>query len=570
MSKKSRIRFPYGRSNFKLLIEEGYHYVDKTKYIEWLEESDESYLIFLRPRRFGKSLFVSILQHYYGIEFQSDFETLFGKYYIGQHPTPKKNSYWILRFNFSGIDTATPELTHLGFLHKVRNGVDDFMFKYLKVTAAKKTAILKEPQPNLMLNALMQEIKKQQKAGVYLLIDEYDHFANELLAYDFVAFQEAVSENGYVRKFYETIKNGADEAVIHEIFITGVSPITLDSLTSGFNIGTHFTLKAKFNEMMGFSETEVQSMLEAVIPVDQQATVLVDMRKWYNGYLFNRKGKQGMYNSDMVLYFLIEYGDNEGYPDDMLDSNISSDYSKLRRLFALKTPLKNYQILKELVEGKKQFANIVKQFSFRREFTRNDFLSLLFYLGFLTIKGEKGSFLKLGIPNYVIQRLYFDFFIARLVQRQEVPSHIDHLQQSMLEMAFEGNPQPFFQLIEQVLEHLSRRDYQRFEEKHIKAIIMALATQVDTYFVKSEREYKGGYTDVLFLQRPPFEIDYQYVFELKYLKKADSKNLATVQQLATTQLLAYVEGEEELNGMPNLQAWVVVIVKDKVHGKRVV
>jgi len=584
MAKKSKIKFPYGRSNFKLLIEKGYHYVDKTHYIEWLENSDEAYIIFLRPRRFGKSLFVSILQHYYGIEFKTDFETLFGQYYIGQHATSEKNSYWILRFNFSGIDTSTPALTHSGFLRKVRNGVEDFIFKYLKITAATRTAILKEPQPNLMLNALMQAIKKQQKAGVYLLIDEYDHFANELLAYDFVAFQEAVSENGYVRKFYETIKNGTDEAVIHQLFITGVSPITLDSLTSGFNIGTHFSLEADLNEMMGFSEEEVIGLLQQVAPTEKQAIILADMRKWYNGYLFNRRGKQRMYNADMVLYFLKEYNRHSAYPDDMLDSNISSDYSKLRRLFAIKTPLKNYEILKELVEGKKQFTHIVKEFSFRRAFTRNDFLSLLFYLGFLTIKEEKGSLLNLGIPNYVIQKLYFDFFIpnyviqklyfdffiARLVQRQEIPSQINQLQQSMLEMAFEGNPQAFFQSIEQVLGHLSRRDYQQFEEKHIKTIIVALATQVNTYFTKSEREYKGGYTDVVFLQRPPFEVDYQYVFELKYLKKTNSKQLKAVQQKAKKQVLDYVAGEEELRTLKNLQTWTVVVIKDELFSERVI
>jgi len=438
-------------------------------------------------------------------------------------------------------------------LRKVRNGVEDFIFKYLKITAATRTAILKEPQPNLMLNALMQAIKKQQKAGVYLLIDEYDHFANELLAYDFVAFQEAVSENGYVRKFYETIKNGTDEAVIHQLFITGVSPITLDSLTSGFNIGTHFSLEADLNEMMGFSEEEVIGLLQQVAPTEKQAIILADMRKWYNGYLFNRRGKQRMYNADMVLYFLKEYNRHSAYPDDMLDSNISSDYSKLRRLFAIKTPLKNYEIL-----------------TFRRAFTRNDFLSLLFYLGFLTIKEEKGSLLNLGIPNYVIQKLYFDFFIARLVQRQEIPSQINQLQQSMLEMAFEGNPQAFFQSIEQVLGHLSRRDYQQFEEKHIKTIIVALATQVNTYFTKSEREYKGGYTDVVFLQRPPFEVDYQYVFELKYLKKTDSKQLKAVQQKAKKQVLDYVAGEEELRTLKNLQAWTVVVIKDELFSERVI
>ena len=566
---RKKIRFPYGRSNFRRLILEGYHYVDKTWYIEWLEESDEAYVIFLRPRRFGKSLFISVLQYYYGQEFEEEFEQLFGKFYIGKHPTPRKNNYQILRFNFSGIDTSTEALTQIGFLHKVRNGVDDFIFKYLKLPERKKAAILKETQPNLMLNALMQEIKKQQTLGVYLLIDEYDHFTNELMAYNFVTFQQSVSQNGFVRNFYETIKNGTDEDIIQRIFITGVSPITLDSLTSGFNIGTHLSKEEALNEMMGFSESEVVSLLEKVTALEKQAAILADMRKWYDGYLFNRRATQRIYNSDMVLYFLKSYKRYSKYPNEMLDTNISSDYSKLRRLFGLRNPVQNYEILKDIVKGNTQTANLVAEFSFHRPFTKNDFLSLLYYLGFLTIHSGKGGAVDLKVPNYVIQKLYFDFFIAQLTEQEEIPSNLDQIQQGILEMAYHGNPEPFFQLVEQVLSHLSRRDYLGFDEKHLKAIIIALATQSDTYFIKSEREHKGGYSDILFLERPPFDIEHQYVFELKYLKQADKKELPTVQKKAKKQLLGYVNGEPELQAMKNLQAWTVIVMKDKIIRERV-
>ena len=543
--------------------------MDKTHYLEWLEETDESYIIFLRPRRFGKSLFISVLQHYYGIEYKDEFELLFGQFYIGKHPTPGKNNYHILKFNFSGIETSTQELTRIGFLHKVRNGIDDFIFKYLKLSVRKKTAILKETQPNLMLNALMQEIKKQDTVGIYLLIDEYDHFTNELMAYDFVTFQKSVSENGFIRKFYETIKNGTDEAIIQRIFITGVSPITLDSLTSGFNIGTHFSLEKDLHEMMGFSEQEVDSLLDKIPLADKKEVILSDMRKWYNGYKFNHEAKMAMYNSDMVLYFLKTYKRYTRYPNEMLDTNISSDYGKLRRLFNLRTPEKNYNLLKDIVEGNNQKANLVAEFSFNRPFNENDFLSLLFYLGFLTIKGSQSGLLELGVPNYVIQRLYFDFFIARLTEQEEIPSRLPQLQNSILEMANEGNPHPFFQEVEQVLNHLSQRDYRGFDEKYLKAIIISLATQVETYFITSERESKGGYTDLLFLERPPFKIANQYVFELKYLKKGEEKQLAKVQQQAKKQLSDYIIAEKELKTLKNLQAWTIIVLKDKVIGDRI-
>ena len=564
---QQKIRFPYGRSNYASLIKRGYHYVDKTRYIKWLEETDESYVFFLRPRRFGKSLFASVLQHYYGLEFKEEFELLFGKFYIGQHPTPEKNAYHVLKFNFSGIQTSTQEKTEAGFLAKVRSGIIAFLRTYSLLSVKEKDYILQQSDAALTLNTFFDAILGNVK--IYLLIDEYDHFTNALMAADFVTFQDAVSQDGFVRTFYETIKNGTDEGIIERIFITGVSPITLDSLTSGFNIGTHFSLEEALHEMMGFSEKEVLSMLEQIAPAEKQAAILADMSKWYNGYLFNEDAKQKIYNSDMVLYFLKHYKRYGKYPKEMLDTNISSDYGKLRRMFNLKTPIKNYEILKEIVEGKEQKANIVTEFSLRKNFTKNDFLSLLFYLGFLTIQSAKGGSVTLKIPNYVIQRLYFDSFIAQLIEGEEMPSQFDQIQESMLEMAFQGNPEPFFQLIEKVLSHLSRRDYRGFDEKHIKAIIIALATQVETYFVKSEREHQSGYSDVLFLERPPFNIDHQYIFELKYLKQAEKKGLPTVQKKAKKQLLDYISGEPELQSMKNLQAWIVIVMKDKIFRERV-
>ena len=566
---KSSIKFPYGRSHFGSLIKRGYHYVDKTRYIEWLEEAEESYIIFLRPRRFGKSLFISTLEHYYGVEHKNDFDTFFGKYYIGQHPTEERNSYWVLKFNFSGIDTHTPTSTAEGFLKNIRSGINHFIRQYLQLTKEEEKTILSQKKANLMLSFLMDTIQDKERLPIYLLIDEYDHFTNELMAFDLESFRDFVSRNGFIRKFYEMIKIGTGEGIIEQIFITGVSPITLDSLTSGFNIASHFSLELALNGLMGFEEKEVQEMLAYIAPKEKIPAIVKDMRKWYNGYHFNQEATENMYNADMVLYFLKAYKRYGKYPNKMLDTNITSDYSKLRRLFSLKTPVKNYEVLQEILEGKKQTADIVQEFSFERAFTRNDFISLLYYLGFLTIERGKRRLLSLKVPNHVIKKLYFDFFITRLLQRAELPAQLQLLQNSLQEMAYEGNPQPFFQVIEQVLQQLSRRDYQNFEEKHVKSIIMALAVQTDTFFINSERESTGGYTDILFLEKPPFELDHQYVMELKYLKKKNRSQLAATQKKAKRQLLDYLKGDVELQGLKNLQAWTVVVVKDEVVVERV-
>lgn len=566
---KKRIKYPYGESNFGFLIKEGYVYVDKTFYIEELEYSTENHVVFLRPRRFGKSLFVSILEHYYGKQHEKDFDTLFGKLYIGKNPTPKKNSFWILKFNFSGIDTTTREATKAGFLANVKDGLKVFIHQYLNWTKERTQLVLKEKQANLMLQSFLTEIQIQKHHPIYLLIDEYDHFTNELTAFDFMSFQDSVSRNGYVRKFYEIAKTGVDNAIIQKIFMTGVSPITVDGLTSGFNITKKFGMRFVYNEMMGFTEKEVIGLLEGVSDKKNIPKILDDLRQWYDGYLFNREATTKLYNADMVLYFLTEYQKRKRYPDVMLDTNIASDYSKLRNLFALKTPVKNYEILNEIVEGIPQTAQIVAEFSFEKTFNENDFLSLLYYLGFLSFDTSRSRIVDLKIPNYVIKKLYFDFFIARLTQLQEIPTRLKQLQYSMREMAYEGNPILFFQEIEHVLRHLSRKDYQNFEEKHVKTIIMSLAIQVDAFFVKSERGYQGGYTDILFLAQPSLGINFQYVLELKYMKKENEKTLSKVQEKAKKQLSDYVTNDAELKAIKNLQAWTVVVVKDEVHSQRI-
>jgi len=321
-NKKSQInkmptKLPYGISHFNKLISENYHYVDRTAYIEKLEQASEPYVFFLRPRRFGKSLFISTLWHYYGLEFTEQFSQLFGKYYIGQHPTPKANSYAILYFEFSRIDTTSKESTFEGFLSNVRWGAKYFLDRYTQLLEpSEQKTILSRSHPNEILKALFETVGKQHP--IYILIYEYDHFANEILAFNFEPFSEFVSRNGFVRKFYEAIKEAAGRGIVDRFLATGVTPITLDSLTSGFNIAANLSTHYYFHEMMGFMDSEVNSLLKQIAPnlePQERDRVLENMRKWYNGYIFARKAKTKLYNPDMVLYLLKEYAyENEYSP----------------------------------------------------------------------------------------------------------------------------------------------------------------------------------------------------------------------------------------------------------------
>ncbi len=251
------MKLPYGISNFARLIEDGYAYVDKTGYIEQLENEPAPYIFFLRPRRFGKSLFVSMLSYYYGLEHQERFDALFSKFYIGTNPTSRANTYAVLKFEFSRIDTSTPEHTQKIFLQNVLAGVSDFEQRYDRTrqdyTDYDNTADL--------LKAFFVTHREKK---IYLLIDEYDHFANEILSFHFEHFSEIISRNGFVRKFYEAIKAATCDGIVDRLFVTGVTPITLDSLTSGFNIAQNFSTRKATNEMMGFTEQEVVDLMEAM------------------------------------------------------------------------------------------------------------------------------------------------------------------------------------------------------------------------------------------------------------------------------------------------------------------
>ena len=272
-------KLPYGVSDYERLIKNDYYYVDKTMYIEKLENLAEPYIMFLRPRKFGKTLFTSMIENYYDIKKVDEFEKLYKDTYIGKNPTKLKNSYHILKFNFSGIDTTDEESTMKGFKEKTTIAIGGFIAKY-----GLDFYINPEQTTEGSLSSLIEAFKIQKSnEKIYVIIDEYDHFANELLGFNTSQFKNLVSKNGKVRKWYEILKEGT-ESVVDRIFITGVAPITLDSLTSGFNISTDITQDESFNEMMGFTEKElIKLMTDQDIEEEKQKEILPVMRENYDG-----------------------------------------------------------------------------------------------------------------------------------------------------------------------------------------------------------------------------------------------------------------------------------------------
>lgn len=561
------LKLPYGVSNFKILVTEGYHFVDRTSFIARLEGLDDRYIFFLRPRRFGKSLFISILQYYYGLEHKDHFSDLFGSYEIAQNPTPRVNSYLILKLDFSRIHTSTQESTFDGFLANVKHGVSNFLAAYADyLDASDRDYILSGNDPSAVINRLFERFYRyrvfnQSDEQIYILIDEYDHFANELLAFRFADFKESISRNGFVRKFYESIKTATGEGIVDRLFVTGVSPLTLDSMTSGFNIGTNLSLDSHFNDMMGFKHAEVEKILLGVgVDSPMLNHVMDDVRQWYNGYRFYHDATSRLYNPDMVLYFAKEYARFGRYPDELLDNNIASDYGKIRRMFGVANEEEqNIAVLNELITNVEVTARLTRQFSFERPFTRDDFVSLLFYMGVVTIKGSILSRRVFEAPNYVIKQLYYDFFSQIILQRTELAASDIRIFDLITDFAQSNTIAPLIEVVEAILARLSNRDAVGFDEKYVKAIFASLFYTTQIYTIHSEYETDRRYVDLLLTRRPPLEPNYQFAIELKYLKKSEANRLEKVAADGREQLRGYLQ-HDDLQSIPNLRGWLIIFV----------
>jgi hypothetical protein len=398
------MKIPYGLSNFKSLREEGYLYVDKTPYIEKLENMNSKYIFFIRPRRFGKSLFLSTIEHYYDINAEKDFHTLFKDLYIGKNPTALKNSYLILKLNFSGLNTENKEVLYKSFKSSLLNAIIGFFNKYSWILGDKSDisdTLLNMADIRSIMDFFIEEIRKHDKK-IYLIIDEYDHFANDIIAMgESELYKDIIRASGFVRDFYETVKIGT-ESVIDRIFITGISPIMLDDLTSGFNIAMNITMEPEMNEMLGFTQDEVDVILDK-LGIGQKE-IDIKIKEFYNGYLFNLEGKERLYNPDMMLYFLDQYVRKKRLPERLIDDNVKMDYGRINRLTVNE---ENKKILAKIIEDESITSDIVTRFSFDRMYDQDYFVSLLFYMGLLTIDRKERTRLILKIPNYVIKTVFF-------------------------------------------------------------------------------------------------------------------------------------------------------------------
>ena len=557
-------KLPYGISDYERILTNNYFYIDKTKYIEKLENMAEPYIIFLRPRKFGKTLFTSVLENYYDIKKKEKFEELFKDTYIGKKPSKLRNSYYILRFNFSGIDTTNTETTINGFKQEVASSIRLFVENYKLDFYTNNT-----DEAESILDNLFKAFKIQKaEEKIYVIIDEYDHFANELLGFNTNQFKSLVSKNGKVRKWYEILKKGT-ESVVDRIFITGVAPITLDSLTSGFNIGSDITKDEEFNEMMGFTKEEVVELMESQqIGEKEQEELLPIMKENYDGYKFSLNADKRMYNSNMCLYFLKDYVRLGKIPEELVDVNIASDYSKIGKMLSLCKGEDRISIIEKTIAGEGILTEIVQKFNPAMEFTERELVSMLYYLGYLTIYEKKLGKAELKIPNKVMEEIYSSYFMKILDEKTNMQIEENEYNEILEEVALEGRIDKIVKLLQKYLKNLSNRDYQRFDEKYIKLIFYCIVMNLKIYTVKSEMEVEREYPDIVLIPRQKDKGYNSIMVEFKYLKKAEESQVEEKQKEARMQIERY-SSYEEIKDIEKMNKYTVVVVNDKIYVEKI-
>ena len=555
-----KLKMPYGISNYEELITENYYYVDKTKYIEKLENLSEKRIMFLRPRKFGKTLFTSVLENYYDKNKADKFENLYGNTYIGKNPTKLKNSYCILRFNFSGINTENEESTMKGFKEKVSISIDGFTKKY-----GVDFFVNQEQTTEGITRSLIEAFKFQKpEEKIYVIIDEYDHFANELLGFYPENFRNLVSKNGRVRKWYEVLKEGT-ETVVDRIFITGVAPITLDSLTSGFNIGTDITQDRDFNDMMGFTRNELVEILDnQEITKEEQEKILPIMKENYDGYKFCLNAENQIYNSNMCLYFLSRYIRLKEIPNDLIDMNIASDYSKIGKMLDLCKGENRLEILRKTVQGEPIIDKIIEKFNPAIEFTETHMVSMLYYLGYLTISGESLGMPELTIPNKVMKEIYASYFMQLMDQEADFKVDGSTSQQILREIALEGKIDKMIEVLRIYLNNLSNRDLIKFDEKYIKLIFYCIAMTLSIYSTKSEMEVNRNYPDILLVPRDRTKGYKAIMVEFKYIKQGETAKLEDKQKEAREQIERY-GSFEDIKDIEGLRKYTIVVAGNEIY-----
>ena len=533
---------PYGVADFATVIEQNLYYVDKTMFIPELEKQPRN-LFFIRPRRFGKSIFLSMLYSYYDCTQSHKFQCLFGNLWIGQHPTPLQGKYQVLFLDFSQI-TGNIDKLETKFNSYLSINLDAFVRQYSEYYQAEMEEILAQEDFEEKMELIFKAAKAHQY-HLYLIIDEYDNFTNVILNERGENVYHAITHaDGFYRDVFKKFKGNFER-----IFMMGVSPVTLDDVTSGFNIGWNISIKPEFDEMLGFSTTDVVEMFtyykeHGSIPADSDIDAIVnDMKPWYDNYCFAKqalKKKTRMFNCDMVLYYLRNYMDAGCPPEEMIDPNTRTDYGKMKKLLQFdKLDGERKGIIRKIAEEEQIVTQLYESFSAYQIPKAEIFPSLLFYYGMLTIKGTRGSKLILGIPNNNVRKQYYGY----LEEEYQAKAYVDvnQLTDYYYDMAYDGKWEEGLRFMADAYAKVSSVRDGIEAERNLQGFFMAYLNLNDYYITAPELELNHGYCDFFLLpDLTHYASQHSYILELKVLSKKDFS--------------AIVEGEFTEDGKPMTKA----------------
>ena len=517
-------RIPYGVSDFVDIIKRNQYYVDKTMYIPKLEEEADS-LFFIRPRRFGKSLLLSMMCAYYDINQSDRFEELFGKLWIGSHPTPYRGKFQVLFLDFSKIGGDIKDLKE-NFNNYCNIRLDNFIERYKRAYRPEIVEKIKSAPTTVDKLNMIDTEAKDANMQLYLIIDEYDNFTNVVLnEHGEKVYWALTHAKGFYREIFKVFKG-----MFTRIFMTGVSPVTLDDLTSGFNIGWHISTKPAFNQMLGFSTEDVREMFEyfksagKVRPDCDVESVIAEMKPWYDNYCFSKNALQTqskVFNCDMVLYYLRNYAETGEAPEEMIDPNTKTDYNKMKKLLQLdKLDGNRKGVILEIAEKGKIISNLETTFPAETLTNPNMFVSLLFYYGMLTIKGTRGSRLILGIPNNNVRKQYYEYLLEQYEEKASLDTN--QLEDYFYDMAYDGKWHDALQFLADSYAKVSSVRDGIEAERNIQGFFMAYLNLNAYYMTAPELELNHGYCDFFLLpDLTHYASKHCYILELKLIPKKE-------------------------------------------------
>ena len=515
---------PYGISDFVTIVEQNIYYVDKTMYIPMLEKQARN-LFFIRPRRFGKSVFLGMLHAYYDIRTKDKFQQWFGNLWIGKHPTPTQGRYQVLHLDFSQVG-GTIEKLEEKFNFYLGIELDGFINAYSDYYSEETRKKVKATDYAGGKLSIIQQEAKMKGYPLYLIIDEYDNFTNTVLNEQGEDMYWAITHaEGFYRDIFKKFKGSFER-----IFITGVSPVTLDDVTSGFNIGWHISTKEEFNQMLGFSTEDVREIFtyykeKGEIPADSNiVTIIEEMKPWYDNYCFSKNAlltQSKVFNCDMVLYYLRNYMNNGTGPEEMIDPNTKTDYNKMKKLLQLdKLDGDRKGVIRTIAETGEIVCRLEETFPAHKITDPEIFPSLLFYYGMLTIKGTRGAKLILGIPNNNVRKQYYNYLKELFEEKASL--NTEKLTDYYYDMAYDGKWENALQYMADSYVNVSSVRDGIEAERNLQGFFMAYLNLCDYYYTAPELELNHGYCDFFLLpDLTHYATKHSYILELKVLSKKE-------------------------------------------------